>query len=96
MGRVFFEEMELPDARYNPDAGSGRLGKADGEDDGGNRGDFVLCFAGVRINDRSIQLHCGSRSMKTLAAIPCHNEGLMNRIDRIEGAEVCGRGAGGR
>ena len=33
--------------------------------------------------------------MKTLAAIPCHNEGLMNRIGRIESAEVCGLRAGG-
>ena len=33
--------------------------------------------------------------MKTLAAIPCHDEGLMKRIGCIEGAEVRGRGAGG-
>jgi len=33
--------------------------------------------------------------MNTLAAIPCHDEGLMNRIGRIESAEVRGRGAGG-
>ncbi len=73
MDRVFFEEMELTEARYNPDAGSGRLGKSGRGYDGGNRGDFVLCFAGVRINDRSIQLYCGSRNMKALAAIPCHD-----------------------
>lgn len=33
--------------------------------------------------------------MKTLAAIPCHDEGVMKRIGRIEGTEVRGRGAGG-
>lgn len=48
MDRVFFEEMELPEARYNPDAGSGRFGKAGGEYDGGNRGDFCVVFCGVK------------------------------------------------
>lgn len=39
MNGVFFEEMELPEARYNPD-----VGQAGGEYDGGNRGDFCVVF----------------------------------------------------
>ncbi|MEA1999312.1 MAG: hypothetical protein U9N61_08325 [Euryarchaeota archaeon] len=52
--------------------------------------DFGGNWGGRRINDRSIRLHCESGNMKTLAAIPCHDEGLMNRVGRIEGAEVRG------
>jgi len=95
MDRVFFEGMELHEAGYNPDSGSGRPGKAGGEDDGGNRGDFVLCFAGVRINDRSIQLHCRSRNMKTLAAIPCHDEGLVIGSVVLKARKYVDPGAGG-
>ncbi len=48
MDRVFFEEMELPEARYNPNAGSGRFWKAGREYDGGNQGDFCVVFCGVK------------------------------------------------
>ena len=39
MDRAFFEQLGLPEAKYNLDVGSGSQGRADGQDADGDRED---------------------------------------------------------